>query len=68
MLILSRKRGESILMPELGVRITVVGIVGGQVRIGVNADKSIRIYREEIYDGASSGRSGTSEESGADVH
>lgn len=58
MLVLSRKRGEAIVLPDLGIAIRVIGHrPGGQVRIGIEADKSIRIMREEICDGASSGGS-----------
>jgi len=58
MLVLTRKRGEGIILPDQGITIRVIGrSSGGQIRIGVDADQSIRIFREEIYHGASSGGS-----------
>ena len=49
MLILTRRVGES-LMIEDDVNVTVLGIRGNQVRIGVNAPKDVAVHREEIYD------------------
>jgi carbon storage regulator len=48
MLILTRKGGESLRIGD-DVRITVVEIKGNQVRIGIAAPTTMRIYREEIY-------------------
>ena len=48
MLILSRKLGESIVIGE-DVTITVLGVTGGQVRIGIDAPKSIDVHREEVF-------------------
>jgi len=48
MLVLSRKLNEKILISP-NIRITVVGIRGSQVRIGIEAPDSIDIYREELY-------------------
>ena len=48
MLILTRKVGELLMIGD-EVEITVLGIKGGQVRLGVNAPKSIAIHREEVY-------------------
>lgn len=48
MLILTRRIGEA-LMIEDDVSITVLGIKGGQVRLGVNAPKDVAVHREEIY-------------------
>jgi carbon storage regulator len=47
MLVLSRRRDESIVI-EGGIRITVVGIRGNQVRVGIEAPDHIGIYREEL--------------------
>ena len=44
MLVLSRRRDESIVI-EGGIRITVVGIRGNQVRVGIEAPDNIGIYR-----------------------
>jgi carbon storage regulator CsrA len=50
MLCLGRKKGESILIPELGIKITVVRVKPfGLVQIGIEADKDVRIYREEVW-------------------
>lgn len=48
MLILTRKPGESLYIGD-GVKVVVVEVKGSQVRLGIEADKSVRIYREEIY-------------------
>lgn len=47
-MLLSRKLGETIIVGD-EVRITVLGIKGGQVRIGMEAPTDITIHREEIY-------------------
>ena len=48
MLILTRRSGESLRIGQ-DVEITVLGIKGGQVRIGVKAPKSVSVHREEIF-------------------
>ncbi|MEN8720218.1 MAG: carbon storage regulator CsrA [Oceanococcaceae bacterium] len=47
MLILTRKRGETILIGD-NVTVTVLGVKGQQVRIGIDAPKDVNIHREEI--------------------
>lgn len=47
MLVLSRKTDESILI-DGNIRITVLGIRGGQVRLGIEAPRSVRVIREEL--------------------
>lgn len=48
MLILGRKKNESIQIGE-DIEIVVIGIEGDQVKLGINAPKSIDIHRKEIY-------------------
>jgi carbon storage regulator len=48
-LILTRKVGEALMVGE-EVTVTVMGIKGNQVRIGINAPKDVEVHREEIYE------------------
>ena len=48
MLILTRRVGETLMVGD-EVSITVLGVKGNQVRLGVNAPKTIAVHREEIY-------------------
>ncbi len=48
MLILTRRVGETLVVGD-DVTVTVLGVKGNQVRIGVNAPRNVDVHREEIY-------------------
>lgn len=49
MLILTRRIGETLVVGD-EVTVTVLGVKGNQVRLGVNAPKDVAVHREEIYE------------------
>lgn len=55
MLILTRKKGESIIIGD-NIQIQVLNVKGGQVRIGIDAPREFQIFREEIESSAVSGK------------
>jgi carbon storage regulator len=49
MLILTRRVGETLMVGD-DITVTVLGVKGNQVRIGVNAPKNVAVHREEIFE------------------
>lgn len=49
MLILTRRVGETLMIGD-NVSVTVLGVKGNQVRLGINAPKDVAVHREEIYE------------------
>lgn len=56
MLVLSRKLGERIVVPEINLTLTVVAIEGNSVRLGITAPTEIGVYREELWDRVCAGQ------------
>jgi carbon storage regulator len=49
MLVLSRKCGQTIVLPELGITITPLGIRGNRVRLGISAPSGVMVHRKEVW-------------------
>ena len=60
MLILTRRVGETLMIGD-DVTVTVLGVKGNQVRIGINAPKDVSVHREEIYERIRNEKAGASD-------
>lgn len=49
MLILTRRAGEAVMIGD-EVTVTILGVKGNQVRLGINAPKTVAVHREEIFE------------------
>lgn len=66
MLILTRRVGETLIIGD-NVSVTVLGVKGNQVRLGVNAPKDVSVHREEIYQRIQQEKVGDSDDNEAQV-
>lgn len=54
MLVLSRKRNESIIIND-NIKLTIVDVKGDRVRVGIEAPKDVPVHRQEVYDAINGG-------------
>ncbi len=66
MLILTRRVGETLMIGD-EVTVTVLGVKGNQVRIGINAPKDVSVHREEIYERIKNEQAGGAASPAADI-
>lgn len=57
MLILTRRVGEAVMIGD-EVTVTILGVKGNQVRLGINAPKTVSVHREEIFERIKNEKSG----------
>ncbi len=50
MLVLSRKLGERIVVPQCGLAVTILAVKGKAVRLGISAPEDLTVYREEVWE------------------
>jgi carbon storage regulator len=50
MLVLSRKLGETVVVPALDVQLTILSVDGNRVRLGVIAPAGVAVHRQEVWD------------------
>jgi len=60
MLVLTRKKGESIMIGD-SIELVVIGVEGELVKVGIRAPKSVEVYRKELYDSIQSSNKEASE-------
>jgi carbon storage regulator len=49
MLVLSRKLGEKVIIPDCDLAITVLAVEGSRIRLGISAPADVGVYREEVW-------------------
>jgi carbon storage regulator len=64
MLILTRRVGETVMIGN-DVTVTILGVKGNQVRVGISAPKTVAVHREEIYERIQREQKGDSNSQGA---
>lgn len=56
MLVLSRKKNESIVIADMQIEITIVEIRGDKIKLGITAPESIAVHRREVYEAIERGK------------
>jgi carbon storage regulator len=51
-LVLTRKIGERIVVPQLDLSVAIVSVQGNRVRLGISAPDEVAVYREELWSGS----------------
>jgi len=49
MLLITRNPGESFMIGDIPITVTILGVKGRQVRVGITAPREVKVFREEIY-------------------